>query len=204
MESHSVALHITSIQSALEQPQNQYVQVCKAGRLALWHAFDSTAHHLRTSMCTCVARSGADPPPASKGEKRFASCIRLLQQGSGADPEPGRAQVLTSGQQASLQAADSHGRSVRNLCFDWSDEADRQTTTRCRTPVLFASSVCAQAEANAIFPDRKLVEASSVDGVKFYVNYDKLAICTGSQVWAVWVGLCQGLTYSIRDGTSCW
>lgn len=38
-----------------------------------------------------------------------------------------------------------------------------------------------QAEANAIFPDRKLVEATSVDGVKFYVNYDKLAICTGSQ-----------------------
>lgn len=38
-----------------------------------------------------------------------------------------------------------------------------------------------QAEAKAVFPDRKLVEASSVDGVKFYVNYDKLAVCTGSQ-----------------------
>jgi len=42
--------------------------------------------------------------------------------------------------------------------------------------------VSTQAEAKAIFPDRKLVEAQSVDGVKFYVNYDKLAICTGSQV----------------------
>lgn len=39
-----------------------------------------------------------------------------------------------------------------------------------------------QAEASAIFPDRQLVEARSTDGVKFYVNYDKLAICTGSQV----------------------
>jgi NADPH-dependent 2,4-dienoyl-CoA reductase/sulfur reductase-like enzyme len=39
-----------------------------------------------------------------------------------------------------------------------------------------------QAEAKAIFPDRRLVEAVSVDGVKFYINYDKLAICTGSQV----------------------
>jgi hypothetical protein len=33
-----------------------------------------------------------------------------------------------------------------------------------------------------VFPDRKLVEAESADGVRFYVNYDKLAICTGSQV----------------------
>lgn len=40
----------------------------------------------------------------------------------------------------------------------------------------------AQAECKAIFPDRNLVEAQSLDGVKFYVNYDKLAICTGSQV----------------------
>jgi hypothetical protein len=39
-----------------------------------------------------------------------------------------------------------------------------------------------QAEATAIFPDRKLVEARSADGLKFYVNFDKLAICTGSQV----------------------
>eukprot|EP00775_Hariotina_reticulata_P010169 gene10167-10329_t len=38
-----------------------------------------------------------------------------------------------------------------------------------------------QAEATAIFPDRKLVEARSADGLKFYVNFDKLAICTGSQ-----------------------
>jgi NADH:ubiquinone reductase (non-electrogenic) len=28
LEARSVALHITSIQSALHQPQNQYVQVC--------------------------------------------------------------------------------------------------------------------------------------------------------------------------------
>jgi hypothetical protein len=39
-----------------------------------------------------------------------------------------------------------------------------------------------QAEATAIFPDRQLVEARSVDGVKFYIGYNKLAICTGSQV----------------------
>jgi hypothetical protein len=28
LEARSVALHITSIQKALQQPQNQYVQVC--------------------------------------------------------------------------------------------------------------------------------------------------------------------------------
>lgn len=43
-----------------------------------------------------------------------------------------------------------------------------------------------QAEATAILPERRLVEAQSADGVKFYVNYDKLAICTGSQV-RVWM-----------------
>ncbi|WIA14591.1 hypothetical protein OEZ85_003105 [Tetradesmus obliquus] len=37
-----------------------------------------------------------------------------------------------------------------------------------------------QAEATAIFPDRQLIEARSVDGVKFYIGYNKLAICTGS------------------------
>jgi hypothetical protein len=39
-----------------------------------------------------------------------------------------------------------------------------------------------QAEATAVFPDRQLVEARSVDGVRFYIGYNKLAICTGSQV----------------------
>jgi hypothetical protein len=34
----------------------------------------------------------------------------------------------------------------------------------------------------AIYPERKLLEAQSDDGVRFYVNYDKLAVCTGSQV----------------------
>ncbi|KAF6256151.1 pyridine nucleotide-disulfide oxidoreductase-domain-containing protein, partial [Scenedesmus sp. NREL 46B-D3] len=38
-----------------------------------------------------------------------------------------------------------------------------------------------QAEATAVFPDRQLIEACSVDGLRFYINYDKLAICTGSQ-----------------------
>jgi NADH:ubiquinone reductase (non-electrogenic) len=38
------------------------------------------------------------------------------------------------------------------------------------------------AEAKAVFPDRKTVECQSEDGLSFYVNYDKLAICTGSQV----------------------
>jgi hypothetical protein len=39
-----------------------------------------------------------------------------------------------------------------------------------------------QAEASAVFPDRQLIEARSADGVKFYIGYNKLAICTGSQV----------------------
>ncbi|KAF8061375.1 NDA1 [Scenedesmus sp. PABB004] len=38
-----------------------------------------------------------------------------------------------------------------------------------------------QAKATAVFPDRRLIEAESDDGVKFFVPYDKLAICTGSQ-----------------------
>ncbi|KAG1655670.1 hypothetical protein FOA52_011798 [Chlamydomonas sp. UWO 241] len=37
------------------------------------------------------------------------------------------------------------------------------------------------AEATAVFPDRKLVECRSDDGLRFFVSYDKLAICTGSQ-----------------------
>jgi hypothetical protein len=45
-----------------------------------------------------------------------------------------------------------------------------------------AAAPAVQAEATAVFPDRQLVEARSVDGVKFYIGYNKLAICTGSQV----------------------
>jgi len=37
------------------------------------------------------------------------------------------------------------------------------------------------AEAKAVFPERKVVECLSNDGLRFYVSYDKLAICTGSQ-----------------------
>lgn len=37
------------------------------------------------------------------------------------------------------------------------------------------------AEAVAVLPDRKLIECKSEDGIKFFVNYDKLAIATGSQ-----------------------
>eukprot|EP00877_Chromochloris_zofingiensis_P007537 jgi/Chrzof1/3036/Cz12g09060.t1 len=35
--------------------------------------------------------------------------------------------------------------------------------------------------ATGVFPDRKVVEAFSDDGLRFFVNYDKLAIATGSQ-----------------------
>lgn len=38
------------------------------------------------------------------------------------------------------------------------------------------------ADAVSVYPDRKVVECRSADGLKFYVPYDKLAICTGSQV----------------------
>jgi NADPH-dependent 2,4-dienoyl-CoA reductase/sulfur reductase-like enzyme len=38
--------------------------------------------------------------------------------------------------------------------------------------------------ALAIYPERKLVEAASDDGIRFFVGYDKLAVCTGSQVRA--------------------
>jgi hypothetical protein len=41
-----------------------------------------------------------------------------------------------------------------------------------------------------VFPDRQLIEARSVDGVKFYIGYNKLAICTGSQVRVIAVYGC--------------
>ncbi|MEW5311892.1 MAG: hypothetical protein WDW38_003569 [Sanguina aurantia] len=37
------------------------------------------------------------------------------------------------------------------------------------------------ADAVSVFPDRKVIECRSADGLSFYVPYDKLAICTGSQ-----------------------
>lgn len=58
-----------------------------------------------------------------------------------------------------------------------------------------------QAECKAIFPDRKLVEAQSEDGVKFYVNYDKLAICTGSQVWGFSRRVCTATLLQLCDNT---
>jgi NADH dehydrogenase FAD-containing subunit len=38
------------------------------------------------------------------------------------------------------------------------------------------------AQCTAVHPDDRLVECLSEDGIRFYIEYDKLAVCTGSQV----------------------
>lgn len=56
-----------------------------------------------------------------------------------------------------------------------------------------------QADATGIFPDRQLVEAKSVDDIRFYVNYDKLAICTGSQGSTFGIPGVEEHAYFLRD-----
>jgi hypothetical protein len=53
--------------------------------------------------------------------------------------------------------------------------------------------------AIAIYPDRKVVEASSEDGIKFFVGYDKLAVCTGSQGSTFGIPGVEQHTHFLRD-----
>ena len=51
----------------------------------------------------------------------------------------------------------------------------------------------------AVYPERRVVEAVSEDGLRFYVPYDKLAICTGSQGSTFGIPGVEEHTHFLRD-----
>ncbi|KAI8463743.1 MAG: hypothetical protein J3K34DRAFT_526753 [Monoraphidium minutum] len=53
--------------------------------------------------------------------------------------------------------------------------------------------------AIAVYPERKLVEAASEDGIRFFVSYDKLAVCTGSQGSTFGIPGVEEHTHFLRD-----
>lgn len=107
---------------------------------------------------------------------------------------------------------------------DWMHRCRRSCLQLCPPLLPWCAPFVQQAEATAVLPERRLVEARSADGLRFYAPYDKLAICTGSQArvpasslmlplfqyfmtitppplltWCVWCRCCtaQGSTFGI-------
>ncbi|GBF90543.1 internal alternative NAD(P)H-ubiquinone oxidoreductase, mitochondrial-like [Raphidocelis subcapitata] len=55
------------------------------------------------------------------------------------------------------------------------------------------------ARALAVYPERRVVEAASEDGIRFFVPFDKLAVCTGSQGSTFGIPGVEEHTHFLRD-----